>query len=110
MKDPNKEKLPWWVELLFVQVGLPDNWLRSFLIKRKKLRNIVNENARFIGITGFTVFIMIYYNPIRREAILHNTCVSSSVDLITSTKDSTIKISKQELTAYAINFCYGGEL
>ena len=30
--NPKKEKsLPWWVELLFVQIGLPDKWLIKLL-------------------------------------------------------------------------------
>ena len=32
----NEKRLPWWVELLFVQIGLPDNWLIKIL-KTKKI-------------------------------------------------------------------------
>ena len=42
--DKNQSKLPWWVELLFVQIGLPDGWLRVFLKKRKALRVFIVDN------------------------------------------------------------------
>ena len=32
----NQKRLPWWVELLFVQIGLPDKWLIKIL-KTKKI-------------------------------------------------------------------------
>ena len=35
-KDKN---LPWWVELLFVQIGLPDKFLIKILKTKKMLRN-----------------------------------------------------------------------
>ena len=36
-KRPKEIDLPWWVEFLFVQVGLPDSWLRSWLKAKKQL-------------------------------------------------------------------------
>ena len=30
----NDKKLPWWVEFLFVQIGLPDKWL-IYLLRTK---------------------------------------------------------------------------
>ena len=35
----NQKRLPWWVELLFVQIGLPDKWLIKIL-KSKKIHLI----------------------------------------------------------------------
>ncbi len=111
MSDHSKEKsLPWWVELLFVQIGLPDNWLRSFLKKRKRLRTVINDNNRFISITALTAIFMVYYNPIRREAILQNECISSSIDIIRSIREDSIEIEEKQLRSYAMNFCNGGSI
>ena len=41
--------LPWWVEVLFVQIGLPDSLLRGFLKKRKRIRQFTSENKKNIG-------------------------------------------------------------
>ena len=52
MNTPNNSRkkrkldLPWWVELLFVQIGLPDKWLVYFLKTNKNLREIFkNEKS-----------------------------------------------------------------
>ncbi len=37
--DKNQTNLPWWVELLFVQIGLPDSWLSKYLKKEKTSNN-----------------------------------------------------------------------
>ena len=42
--DKNQAKLPWWVELLLVQIGLPDSWLSKYLKKKKQAANFINEN------------------------------------------------------------------
>ena len=41
-ENPKKKKdkdLPWWVELLFVQIGLPDKLLIKILKAKKNLKN-----------------------------------------------------------------------
>ena len=38
-KKKKDKDLPWWVELLFVQIGLPDKFLIKILKTKKKLRN-----------------------------------------------------------------------
>ena len=35
-KKKNSKDLPWWVELLFVQIGLPDKFLIKILKTKKK--------------------------------------------------------------------------
>ena len=36
----NKDRaLPWWVELLFVQLGLPDKYLIKILKPKRRLKN-----------------------------------------------------------------------
>ena len=38
-KKKKDKSLPWWVELLFVQIGLPDNLLINILKAKKDLKN-----------------------------------------------------------------------
>ena len=38
-KKKKDKDLPWWVELLFVQIGLPDKFLVKILKTKKKLTN-----------------------------------------------------------------------
>ena len=46
--EKNQAKLPWWVELLFVQIGLPDSWLTKFLKSKRETYNFINENKKNI--------------------------------------------------------------
>ena len=43
----NKDKdLPWWVELLFVQIGLPDKLLIKILRAKKKSKEILGNDKK----------------------------------------------------------------
>ena len=43
----NKDKeLPWWVELLFVQIGLPDKLLIKLLKTKKKAKELIKNDKK----------------------------------------------------------------
>ena len=63
MRDSNPNKpLPLWVEVLFIQIGLPDKWLRSFLKTRRRGRIMIKENKNAIGITTIILITFTYFN------------------------------------------------
>ena len=64
--DKNQTELPWWVELLFVQIGLPDSWLSKYLKKKKVVANFINENKKYIVYTSILIDIIYHYNRINR--------------------------------------------
>ena len=39
----NDKSLPWWVELLFVQIGLPDKWLIKILKSKKATFQFIKD-------------------------------------------------------------------
>ena len=46
-ENSNKKKdkdLPWWVELLFVQIGLPDKFLIKILKTEKKVKESIKKD------------------------------------------------------------------
>ena len=46
-KKRKKDKdLPWWIELLFVQIGLPDKLLIKILKTKKKAKEFINNDKR----------------------------------------------------------------
>ena len=47
----NQKRLPWWVELLFVQIGLPDKWLIKILKSKKNALVFYEERKKFILLT-----------------------------------------------------------
>lgn len=109
-KRNESKVLPWWVELLFVQIGLPDNWLRSLLRNRKKARIIIIENKQIINYSLLIVISMFYLHPIVKKASLHNNCVINSIGYVTDSLGTQNVLTKNEIRSVAISFCNGGKI
>ena len=60
-KKKQDKDLPWWVELLFVQIGLPDKLLIKILKTKKKAKELIkNENKSLITFL-FLIFLLVIY-------------------------------------------------
>ena len=44
--NKKENSLPWWVELLFVQIGLPDKWLIRVLKSKKKYTELLKNEKK----------------------------------------------------------------
>ena len=102
--------LPWWVELLFVQIGLPDNWLRSFLKTRKNLKAYSKENKHNIVYLLLAMAAIIYVNPIFKEASNHNSCIDGSKEYVEMMLPDEVIPSEKAVLAWSNRFCNGGDL
>ena len=50
-QNGKKDKdLPWWVELLFVQIGLPDKFLIKILKTKKKAKELIQNEKQTLVI------------------------------------------------------------
>ena len=47
----DEKSLPWWVELLFVQIGLPDKWLIKVLKSKKKFTDLLKNQKNLIAVS-----------------------------------------------------------
>tara|TARA_B100000965_G_scaffold392335_1_gene401766 strand:- start:173 stop:517 length:345 start_codon:yes stop_codon:yes gene_type:complete len=107
--DKNQAKLPWWVELLFVQIGLPDSWLSKYLRKKKETYNFISENKK--NIFYFTLLIagIIYIYPVIRYTSSSASCIEKTTRYL---KSSTLSNTKNELdlNSLAVGYCHGGTL
>ena len=101
-------KLPWWVELLFVQIGLPDKFLIKMLNAKKKSKELIKNDKKALLIFLFTITTLAYFYPVIKHAKSKLDCESIAKDYITKNKNIT-GINKQELGMLSINLCYGGE-
>ena len=111
MRDSNPNKpLPMWVEVLFIQIGLPDKWLRSFLKTRRRGRIMIKENKNAIGFTTIILITLTYFYPIIKHSKIHNECVDNSNEYIRSKIGAKELLSNKEITVVATNFCNGGIL
>ena len=107
-KKKKDNDLPWWVELFFVQIGLPDNILIKILKTKKKAKELIKNDKRLLITLLFVITSMAYFYPIIQNSKNKLDCVSIAKNYITKNK-KTNNINKQELKMLSINFCYGGE-
>ena len=107
--DKNQTKLPWWVELLFVQIGLPDSWLTKYLKKKKEASHFINENKKYIAYSAILVAGILYIYPIVRYTSSSASCIDKTTKYL---KSNNLNRSKNEidLNSLAVGYCHGGSL
>jgi len=107
----NKKKgkdLPWWVELLFVQIGLPDKLLINILkVKKKSKELFLNDKKIFITLF-FVIASFAYFYPVIKHSKNKLNCEAVAKNYILKNKNIN-EINKRELSMLSTNFCYGGE-
>ena len=64
-KDKN---LPWWVELLFIQIGLPDKLLIKILKAKKKSKEFIKNEKKSMIILLFVITTLAYFYPVIKHA------------------------------------------
>ena len=103
----NQKRLPWWVELLFVQIGLPDKWLIKILKTKKNTLDFYKEKKRFIFLIFLFLFTMGYFQPVIKESSSKLKCQKTAFNLI-----KEINLLKSEnlerLEMITVNYCNGG--
>ena len=105
----NKDKdLPWWVELLFVQLGLPDKFLIKILKTKKKTKEFIKNDKKSILSFLFVITALAYFYPVIKHAKNKLDCEMTAKVYITKSKN-IMRINKKELKMLSTNFCYGGE-
>tara|TARA_B100000242_G_scaffold78792_1_gene51895 strand:+ start:784 stop:1221 length:438 start_codon:yes stop_codon:yes gene_type:complete len=105
IKDKN---LPWWVELLFVQIGLPDKLLITILKTKKKYKELFKNEKKSLIFFFITIAILAYFYPVIRHSKNKLDCEMIARNYIIQNKN-IIKINKRELKMLSTNFCHGGE-
>ncbi len=103
-------RLPWWVELFFVQIGLPDQLLRTLLKLKKSTQKCIKENNQNVFYTLLFLMAMIYINPIIKNSKLENACIKNTEIFIENSLNKGIKYKLPEVSIVAHNFCNGGSL
>ena len=103
-----KEKsLPWWVELLFVQIGLPDKWLIKVLRSKKKCTELLTNEKKLIVIFLFFLAGLAYFYPVVKYSKNRLNCEKIAKTYISENKNLMNNNSKQ-LKMLSTNFCNGG--
>ena len=108
LKKKKDKELPWWVELLFVQIGLPDNLLIKILKAKKTSKEFIKNENKSIIIFLFVITTLAYFYPVIKHAKNKLDCEAIAKNYIIKNKN-TIGINNREIKMLSTNFCYGGE-
>jgi len=108
LKKKKGKDLPWWVELLFVQVGLPDKLLIKILKTQKTSKEFIKNEKKSIIIFLFVISTLAYFYPVIKHAKNKLDCEAIAKNYIIKNKNST-GINNREIKMLSTNFCYGGE-
>ena len=107
-KKKKDKDLPWWVEFLFVQLGLPDKFLINILKTKRKTKEFIKNEKKAIIIFLFVITTLAYFYPVIKHAKNKLDCEAIAKNYIIKSKN-IIKINKKELKMLSSNFCYGGQ-
>ena len=102
------KSLPWWVELLFVQIGLPDKWLIKVLKSKKKYTELFKNEKKFIVIFLFVLAALTYFYPVVKYSKNRLDCENKAQNYILNNKN-LMNINKNQLRMLSTNFCNGGD-
>ena len=108
LKEKKDKHLPWWVELLFVQIGLPDKLLIKILKAKKTSKEFIKNDKKSIIIFLFVITTLAYFYPVIKHAKNKLDCEAIAKNYIIKNK-KIIGINNRELKMISTNFCYGGE-
>ena len=107
-KKHKKEGLPWWVEILFVQIGLPEKLLIKILKAKKKSKELVKIDKKSLTTCFFAILTLAYFYPVVKHAKNKLDCEAIAKNYIIKNKN-VLRFQKSELRMLSTNFCYGGE-
>ena len=107
-KKKKDKYLPWWVEFLFVQIGLPDKFLIKILKTKKTAKELIKNEKKLLILFFLFIITLAYFYPVIKHSKNKLYCEAIAKNYIINNKDVT-GINKGELKMLSTNFCYGGE-
>tara|TARA_Y100001968_G_C19005628_1_gene548040 strand:- start:45 stop:389 length:345 start_codon:yes stop_codon:yes gene_type:complete len=107
--DKNQTKLPWWVELLFVQIGLPDSWLSKYLKNKRDALKFIDKNKKNIAYSAIIIAGILYLSPIVRYTSSSASCIDKTTKYLKSNNTQKSQ-NEMDINSLAVGYCHGGSL
>ena len=107
--NKNRTKLPWWVELLFVQIGLPDSWLSKYLNKKKEAYKFFNDNKKNIVYCSLLIAGVLYTYPVIRYTSYTSKCIDKTTEYLRLKNKNTSKNERDSISR-SVAYCHGASL
>ena len=108
LNKKSDKNLPWWVELLFVQIGLSDKLLIKILKTKRKTKDFIKNDRKSLIIIFLAIASLTYFYPVIRHAKNKLDCEAIAKNYIIKNKN-VFGMNKRELKMLSTNFCYGGQ-
>jgi len=108
LNNKKEKSLPWWVELLFVQIGLPDKWLIKVLKSNKKYKELLKKEKKLIVMFFLFLSGLTYFYPVVKYSKNRLDCENNAQNYIVDNKN-LININRNQLRMLSTNFCNGGD-
>ena len=108
LKKKKDKELPWWVELLFVQIGLPDKLLIKILKAKKKSIQLIKNDKKSIIVFLIVITAFGYFYTVIKHAKNKLDCEAIAKNYIIKNKN-LMGLNNSEIKMISTNFCYGGE-
>tara|TARA_Y100000589_G_scaffold232777_1_gene220305 strand:+ start:54 stop:488 length:435 start_codon:yes stop_codon:yes gene_type:complete len=102
-----QKELPWWVELLFVQIGLPDKWLIKILKTKKNAIDFYRKKKKPVVFIFLFLITMGYFQPVIKEANSKLKCQMSAYNSIKGMNTMSSENLKM-IEMLSVNYCNGG--
>ena len=100
--------LPWWIELLFVQIGLPDKLLIKILKTKRNVKEFIKNDKKSLITFLFVITTYAYFYPVIKHTKNKLDCEAIAKNYIIKNKN-TNGINNREIKMLSTNFCHGGE-
>ncbi len=107
-KKKKDRDLPWWVELLFVQIGLPDKLLIKILKAKNTSKEFLKNDKKSLITILFVITTLAYFYPVIKHAKNKLDCEMIAKNYIIKNKNTT-GFDNKEIKMLSTNFCHGGE-
>ncbi len=105
VKSKNPRRLPWWIELFFVQIGLPEKLLLKILNTHKITTTHIQEHIKSYKLAIIVVASIYYSYPLINHANNQNICVEQTIGIL-----KTQGALKSKQIPLAVSHCQGGDL